>query len=76
MLAVAELAGTDGMGSAVLGMIVDVVAGSGLEPKVSMSVRFLDLPNFLRRRFISLNSGLWCSSGRDERQEERRFAII
>jgi len=57
-LAVAELAGTHGMGSVVLGMIVDVdVAGSGLEPKVSLKVRFLDLPNFFKRRFISLDSG-------------------
>ena len=43
-------------------MVVDV-AGSELEPRASVTVRdgFLDLPNFLTKRFISLNSRFWCS---------------
>jgi len=55
------------MGSAVLGMIVDVeVAGSGLESKVSM-IRFLGLSNFLKKRFISLNT-LGMIRGKKERR--------
>jgi len=48
------------MGKAVLVIVVDV-AGSGLEPRASVTVRdgFLDLPNFLTKRFISLNSRFW-----------------
>lgn len=43
---------------------VDVTAGSGLEPRISVgSFGFLDLPSFLKMCFISLNSGLWCSMG-------------
>jgi len=60
------------MGSAVLDIIIDVeVAGSGPEPKVSVTVRFLDLPNFFKRRFISFNSGWWCSLGRDDGGEKK-----
>jgi len=53
------------MGSAVLIMVVDVEdAASGLEPRISAMVgdgcfAFSDLRNFLKMRFISLNSGLW-----------------
>jgi len=57
MLVSVALARTDGMGSAVLVMIVDVeVAASGLEPRASVVVRddcisFSELPIF---RLISL----------------------
>jgi len=62
MLVTVAQAGTVGMGSAVLVVIVDVeVAASGFEPRASVVVRdlclsCLDLPSFLKIRFISLNS--------------------
>jgi len=52
------------MGSAVLIMVVDIEdAASGLEPRISAMVgdgcfAFSDLRNVLKKRFISLNSGL------------------
>ena len=63
---IAVLSGTDGMGPTVGVAIVDVdVAGSGLEPRVSVLVRdgcfdFLYLSNFFKSRFI-VNSGRWYS---------------
>lgn len=63
----------DGMGSAAQDvLIVDVeVTGPRLEPRASVMVRdgcfdFLNLPIFLKKGFISLNSELWCSIRSDQ----------
>ena len=66
MPAVAALQTADGMGSAVIFMIVDVEdAGSGSVPRASVMVRdeflfFLNLLNILKMVFILLSES-WCS---------------
>ena len=52
------------MGSVMFVIATDVeVATSALASAVVREVcfAFLDLPSFLKRRFASLNIGLWCS---------------
>ena len=81
MSAVAALQTADGMGSAVIFMIVDVGdAGSGSVPRASVMVRdellcFLNLSSFLKMVFISLSES-WCSKRGDKvaaRKKEQRF---
>ena len=79
MPAVAALQTADGMGSAVIFLIVDVEdAGSGSVPRASVMVRgeflcFLNLLSFLKMVFISLSVVVleaWRQSGR---KKEQRF---
>ena len=81
MPAVAALQTADGMGSAVVFMIVDVEdADSGSVPRASVMVRdeflcFLNLLSFLKMVFISLSES-WCSKRGDKvaaRKKEQRF---
>ena len=71
MTAVAALPTADGMGSAVIFLIVDVEdAGSGSAPRASVMVRdgslcFLNLSSFLKMVFISLSES-WCSKRGDK----------
>ena len=81
MPAVAALQTADGMGSAVIFMIVDVEdAGSGSVPRASVMVRdellrFLSLSSFLKMVFISLSES-WCSKPSEGgSQEERTFQL-
>ena len=55
-------------------MIVDVeVAGSGIESRESVvGGGLLDFPRFLISRFISLNSGLFCSTRSDDGSSRER----
>ena len=76
-IAVAALRTVDGMGSAVIFMIVDVEdAGSGSVPRALVMVRdellcFLNLLSFLKMVFISLSES-WSKRG-DKRKKEQRF---
>ena len=77
MPAVAALQTADGMGSAVISMIVD--AGSGSGPRASVTIRdellcFLNLQSFLKMVFISLSES-WCSKRGDKvaRKKEQCF---
>ena len=71
MPAVAALQTADGMGSAVVFMIVDVEdASSGSVPRALVMVRdellcFLNLSSFLKMVFISLSES-WCSKRGDK----------
>ena len=80
MPAVAALRTADGMGSAVIFMIVDVEdAGSGSVARVSVMARdellcFLNLLSFLKMVFISLSES-WCSKRGDKvaKKDHQRF---
>ena len=80
MPAVAALQSADGMGLAVIFMIVDVEdAGSRSVPRASVMVRdellcFLNFLSFLKMVFISL-SEWWCSKrgNKAARKKEQRF---
>ena len=71
MPAVAALQTADGMGSAVIFLIVDVEdAGSGSVPRASVMVKdeflcFLNFLSFLKMVFISLSKS-WCSKRGDK----------
>jgi hypothetical protein len=81
-LAVTALAGTDGIGSVAVTVDVEVTGSdSWLEPRASVMVRdgrfwFLNLLNFLKRRFISLNSELRCSMCSDQVVIRERMLAI
>ena len=76
MPAVSALQSADGMGLAVIFLIVDVEdAGSGSVPRASVMVRdeflcFLNFLSFLKNVFISLSKS-WCSKRGDKVEEER-----
>ena len=80
MPAVAALQTADGLGSALIFVIVDVEdAGSGPVARASVMVRdeslcFLNMLSFLKMVFISL-SGSWCSKRGDKvaAKKEQRF---
>ena len=80
MPAVAALRTADGMGSAVIFMIVDVEdAGSGSVPRASVKVRdellcFLNLLSFLKMVFISLSES-WSKRGGGSQEERTTFQL-